>query len=478
MSVTLKLLLGTSNYTDFVRVSAIKVSDPLQQEVFVQYIDTPITSYALIIPDLDPDNYIIRFRNAPDTSSLGTIVAEGFYNALTGEFEYERRFYTIGALPMGVSNTDVDLIDPYFAAKNITGVFKEAFRYLIPVSEWTFDEPTTKISFSTTSLSNGEVLIIEIKYNVGQSNTTVAAGIFAATIVVEDASYNVLSTDKMKRHCLNCTGTKQEVIMPPLASLAIGDYYYFEHKRDGLQSQSKITFSGTDKVYFSGFNIGTNLLDQLWVSRGTSLYLRRDVISSTAYWEIIFDYDGLRVGDKMSATYKAMPNWLPENALLCDGDELPGLYWWIRNVLNGAQYIVDDNVSNPAYEHPIDKLGMFVIHSTGKAFRLPNTQKLSERGLKDFITYGTDTTRPVDQPGGRMNWQVGPHGHGINTTNSSAGGGGNVDPIRGTQLGDTANPRGLEATLITGDIKTIKMNTVVSNENIVENNGVIFVRHI
>lgn len=101
MAVDLKIVLGTVNYTDYLRVSAIKVSDISGTEVFVEYINTPVTNYTLIIPDLDPTNYYINFRDAPTTGDLGTLVSQAFVNAQTGEWLYERRFYRIGALPSG-----------------------------------------------------------------------------------------------------------------------------------------------------------------------------------------------------------------------------------------------------------------------------------------------------------------------------------------------------------------------------------------
>jgi hypothetical protein len=51
MSVDLKIVLGTVNYTDYLRVSAASVSAPLT-EVFVDYINTPITNLAFVIPAL------------------------------------------------------------------------------------------------------------------------------------------------------------------------------------------------------------------------------------------------------------------------------------------------------------------------------------------------------------------------------------------------------------------------------------------
>jgi len=460
MSVTLKLVIGTVAYTDWLRVSAAKVSSP-STEVFVQYIDVPVTNYILIIPGLDPDDYFIRFRDAPTNVALGTLVSEAFVNAQTGEFLYERRFYLIGALSGGATldGTRTILTDPYLINKNISGIFKEGFRYLEPTTEWTFNDAIGAITEIGAEMSDGEKFIVEIKYNAGGSVSTSASSLFIATITVTAASYSISALDKGKRFCLDCTGTKQEVTLPPLSSLAAGDMVYLEHKRDGVQAQSRIKTNGTDKVFYNGFS-GTTLLSELWASRGGSLYLRKE----GSYWEIINDYDGARVGERMAATYLNHLNYLPEDGRLLDGDEYPAIYWFIRNVLPNTHYITDDTVVSGGYVHPGNKLGQFVIHSTLKQFRLPNTQRLYERALKDFDSYGSDTTRPIDYPGGWQDGQVKTHTHRI-----KIGGSNTADPVVALRKSNLSDGYNSSAALIEAS---------GGDENLTENFGVIYLRHI
>jgi hypothetical protein len=456
MSVDLKLVLGTVNYTDYLRVSAAKVSDP-STEVFVDYINTPITSLAFVIPGLDPTNYYIRFRDAPTIGSLGTLVSEAFVNAQTGEWLYERRFYAIGGLAGGASNTDTVLTDVYLLNKNVTGVFKEGFRYLEPGgSECTINPDNGAgagtITLHTTTYANEEKYCVEIKYNAGGTVGAAPSGLFSATIAVTGATYTVSAADKGKRFCLDCSGSKQDVTLPALSGLAAGDFLYFEHKRDGTQAQSRILTTGADKILYNGLNIGTNLLSEIWVSKGKSLYLRKE---GTRY-EVIFDYDGDKVGERQAQTYKSHPNWLPEDARLLDGDEYPALYWWVRNVLPSAQKITDDTVVGGGYVHPTDKVGLFVIHSTLKKFRLPNTQGLVEKGLKNFNTYGADTDRAYDYPGGFQDWRQG-------------------------EYTDVEGDHGGTATSDTYAAGVYHFKTSVKNagkDGWVKNSGVIYCRHI
>lgn len=455
----LDVVLGTVNFTDYLRVSAAKVSDP-STEVFIEYINTPITSYALVIPDLEPANYYVNFREAPNTSSLGTLRAQAVVNALTGEWESERRFYTVGSLPSGVTIVGNVLTDPYFSGKTITGVFKEGFRFLELGTDAAQTDDELELLSPDLSFSDGEKLAVELKYNVAAATTTTAAGIFSDTITVTGATYTVLSTNKTKRHCLDAAGATQVITMPPLSSVVTGDYFYFEHKRNGAQAQSKIVFDGTEKVYFNGFD-GLTELSELWISKGESLYLRKE----GSFWEILFNYGGTRVGERMAATFVDHVNFLPEDGRLLDGDEYPALYWWIRNILPNTHYVTDNGVTSGSYAHPAGKEGLFVIHSTLKKFRLPNTQGLSEKGLADFDSYGADAGRVYDYPGGKQNGQVGefteniavPKGNSYTgSPNNDKFGNGSNNPENRTW--------------------TVTFNS--GKENRVPNIGVIYLRHI
>lgn len=460
----LKLVLGTINYTDYLRVSAIKVSDVTATEVFIEYINTPVSNYTLVIPGLDPDNYYINFRDAPTTSDLGTLVSQAFVNAQTGEWEYERRFYRVGALPSGASINAAGTVitDPYLENRNVTGVHKEGFRYLILDDEATHDDAAGTLTMADFPLSANEVLAVEIKYNVsGAGSTTSATGLFSDTISVTAATYTVDPADKYKRFSLDCSGAKQEITLPALSSLVTGDFVYFEHRRDGAQAQSRVKCAGSDKIYYNGLAIGVVELTELWVSRGGGLYLRKE----GTYWEVIGDYEGHRVGERMSGGYKDHVLWLPEDGALLDGDEYPALYWWLRNVLPNTHQVTDDTVTSSSYVHPTGKEGLFVIHSSSKAFRMPNTQGLSERGLIDFATYGADAGRSYDYPGGVQAGQVGE----FTSTVSVPKGYGYTGSPNVLRFGNGSNnPENVDW--------SITMNT--GKENRVENFGVIYLRRI
>jgi hypothetical protein len=462
--MVVKFTLGQVNLTGYLRISLEKVADP-GVEVYVTYVTLPFTTYVFVSPEIDPDDYYVYFRESPDNVSLGTLRSEAFFNAQSKEFDTERRFYPMGSLGAGMSWTATQLHDDYLKNKVVTGVEKEGFRYLQPTAEYTYDETNGNIDLATTFLSPDEVLVVELKYNVGADNPSpIVSNLFSATISVTASSYTISSVDKKKRFSLDCSGTVQAVTLPGLAGLTAGDFFYFEHKRSGVQTQTRILPAGTDKIKFNGFNIAPYELSEIWVTRGRSLYLRKDVISSTSYWEIIFDWDGINVGRRFPSTYKDMPGFLPEDGRLLDGDELPGLYWWVRNVLPSTHKVTDDTVVSGGYAHPADKVGLFVIHSSLKKFRLPNTQGISEKGLANFNSYGADATRNYDYPGGRQ-----PHQVGETTVTLKKGDGysGHTATANRFAPGQNGNPQPDDIIMLNATKKTN-----------VENIGVIHMRHI
>lgn len=73
-----------------------------------------------------------------------------------------RRFYITGGNNIGdPAEGDLSITDEFFANKIVTGVFKEGFRYLVPITEWTFSGNTVSI-LTGVQLALNEVFIIEI----------------------------------------------------------------------------------------------------------------------------------------------------------------------------------------------------------------------------------------------------------------------------------------------------------------------------
>lgn len=469
---TTKLILGTVNWTNFLHYTVAKVATP-NVVVNEAWIPVPFTNHTLILAGLDADVYYINFYEAATNVALGTFRSQGYFSNLSPEYDYEIRFYEIGNLPV-TATLDVArkiLTDTYLIGKNPVEFVKEAFRPLEPVVDLGFDDTSGEMELLTgTTFEDGEKFVVTIKFAVGTNPSTTAGGLYTGTLTVTSATYTMLPGDKNKR--VRCAGTisTQVITLPALSGLAIEDGFYFDNAVGGTAMQVKIALPGGDRIRYNGHQLALNEFAEFWVDKGTHLLIRK---FDSAYWEVITEYRGFEVGNRMSAGYLSMPLWLPEDGRLMDGDDYPRLWWWINSVLPGTHVITDDAVTGGGYVHPADKPGLFVKHSTLKKFRMPNTQELSERGLKDFDIYGADTGRLYDYPGGKQNEMLLAHGHRVNT----GGGAGGADPgrslIRQAYNGDGYSASG---TGVSGQGPYIEV--VGGTEQRLKNIGVIYLRHI
>lgn len=476
--VNLKISLGTVNYDDFLRVIACKVSSPTVI-AYETYIDVPVTNYNFIIPGLDPENYIVSYYDAPTNPSTGTLVMQLIVNALTSDILYERRFYTCGGEgaydPVDGSSS---ITDPYLIGKNVTGVFKEGFRYFDPVTEFSFDGTTGQVSvLNGTTFSEGEKFIVEIKYNVQQTTGSGAGGgLYSKTITVTEATKTLTSSDIDAR--VRCVGTAptQVITLPSLATFGADRGLYFDNSCGGEAVQVKLLLSGTERIKFNGFMAASDLFAEFWVSKGEHLKL---IKLDDNYWEVIGDYAGVHVGEKVTLGYNSHPNTLVENAQLIDGDEYPRLWWWIKNVLPATHYYITDTVTDMTGGFTPDpaRLGQFAIHSTLKKFRMPYTCMMTERGLTNFITQGIpDSGRPVNYPGGFQNEMTPPHTH-TGIFGDTAGHGSASSSLSGVWKW-LVNI--VSAGSNTGQVSSGKTGAVTGDpfEGRVKNTGVIYARRI
>jgi hypothetical protein len=469
----LKISLGVVNYVNYLRVTASKVSSP-SAIAYQTYITVPVTNYNFIIPGLDPEIYFIRYYDAPTNVSLGTLVAELVVNALTGEFMYERRFYTVAGPGMyDPANGALLISDPYLINKKVVGFFKEAFRYYEPLTEFSTDPLTGIVNILTgVPLSSGEKVTLEIQYAVANNTSTASVGLYNANLDIPEQNRVLTTAELNTRLRMVGTAATQIVTLPALSSFANNNGYYFDNSVGGTAVQIKILLNGVDKIRFNGFSLLTTLFTEFWVSRGDHLLIRK---FDNTYWEVITDYKGTNVGEKVSMGFVSHPNILAENGQLVDGDEYPRLWWWISNVLPGTHKYVTATV-NGSFVADAARVGQFAVHPSLKLFRMPLTMGMMEKGLTDFNNYGLDIgNRAVDYPGGFQNELVKDHDHTAQVNENGTGDSLGV-PFSKPAITDNNNiPRGTMRT--NGTIKT-DGSTNSGVENRTKNIGVIFGRRI
>jgi hypothetical protein len=276
-----------------------------------------------------------------------------------------------------------------------------------------------------------------------------------------------------KRVRLLGTNTTQIIQLPALSSFAANNGFYFDNSVGGQAQQAKLLTNGIDKVRYNGFiNSNLSLLNEFWVSKSEHLLLRK---FDDTCWEVINDYKGSNVGEKITVGFHNYPGIILENGQLVNGEEYPRLYWWIKNVLPITHVYFSNNVSGQ-FTPDADKIGQFALHPTLPIFRMPNTQGLMEKGLANFINYGNDNQRAYDYPGGFQNDLIKSHSH--LTTLFSNGIGNSPDPIF-SKPAITGNRNASTGTMITNaGVCDINGNSIGGSEQRVKNIGVLFGRRI
>jgi hypothetical protein len=403
----IRLGIGQVNITNYLIGVARKTTTPLTIEAQEAYAPPHPTTRNVVIPavgDIDPVIYYVDFYESSDGVALDLLLSQFVYDLKNQVIISERRFYKVG----GGFPTDPDpdqqiLEDAYLDGKTISGVFKEGFRYLRPDTEPVPEYlPHTGGGIELQGdlqFSQDETYVIEISYLADQSAGGGASGLYSGVELI-DTTMTLNSSYRNKRLRTEASSTVTLVVtMESLASVPDGTFYHFT-SNGGTQNQTRILPSGSETIRYNGE-------DYTEMSLGKGEFLR--IVKTGSFWEAeMAHHNILQVGEKVSATWKDHPSTKPEDGTLYDGDEWPRPWWWIKNKLPSTHYIIDDNVINGGYTHPTDKLGLFVIHSTQKKFRMPNTQNISERALKNFTSYGGDAQRLYDYPGGIQTESIGP----------------------------------------------------------------------
>jgi hypothetical protein len=455
----IRLGVGQVNITNHLIGVARKTTTPLVIEAQEPYAPPHPTTRNVVIPavgDIDPVIYYVDFYESSDGIAFDLLLSQFVYDLKNQIVISERRFYVVGG--PGANDPAPDqtiLIDTYLDGKTISGVFKEGARYLRPSTE-TIPEWQTYAGGGIELLNNiifsgGEVVSIEISYLADQ--TQVSGGGMYSGVELIDTDTTLSLTHRNKRLRCHCAASNTLVVtMESVSLVPDGTFYYFTSNA-GTQNQTKVLPAGAETILFNGENY-----TELWIGKGE--FLR--IVKVGSIWEAEMAHDNiLRVGERFPGTWKDHPSAKPEDATLYDGDEWPRIWWWIKNKLPSTHYITDDQVTDITYSHSAGRLGQFVIHSTLKKFRLPDSQNISERGLKSFTTYNADGERIYDYPGGVQDEMVGPHTHSLPR---DASGSQDIQSLVVTSNAD----EGITGASLTG------VNT--GTENRVHNIGVIYLR--
>lgn len=446
----IRLGIGQVNITNYLISVARKTTTPLVIEAQESYAPPHPATRNVVVPavgDIDPVIYYVDFYESGDGVSFDLLLSQFVYDLKNKIVIAERRFYVVGG--PGANDPAPDqqtLTDPYLDGKTISGVFKEGFRYLRPdtenIVEW---EPVTGGGVELQGdlfFSGGEVYVVEISYLADQAQLAGGGGLYSGVALIDTDTALSLTHRNKRLRCHSAVSNTLAVTLEPVAMVPDGTFYHFTSNA-GMQNQTRIFPSGAETILFNSEN-------QIILVIGKGEFIRITKVGSIWEAELVHPFV-LQVGERFAATWKDHPSCKPEDGTLYDGDEWPRPWWWIILKLPPTHVIVDDTVIDNNYTHPVGKEGLFVRHSTLKKFRVPNTQNLSERGLKNFTTYNTDSERIYDYPGGLQNEMVGPHVHPLPadasgsadiqsiTQNANADEGISNDHLTGYNIGGTEN---------------------------------------
>lgn len=456
----IRLGIGQVNITNYLIIVARKTTTPLVIEAQESYAPPHPATRNVVVPatgDLDPVIYYVDAYESSDGIAFDLLLSQFVYDLKNQIIISERRFYVVGG--PGANDPAPDqtiLTDVYLDGKTISGVFKEGFRYLRPSTE-TIPEWQTYAGGGIELLndiifSGGEVYSIEISYLANQTQVTGGSGMYSGVELIDtDTTLSITHRNKRLR-CESAASNKLVVTMEAIGAVADGTFYHFT-SNGGNQNQTRILPNGSETIKYNGENY-----PEIWIGKGE--FVR--IVKTGSFWEAeLTHHNILQVGERFPGTWKDHPSTKPEDATLYDGDEWPRIWWWIKNKLPSTHYITDDQVIDITYSHSAGRLGQFVIHSTLKKFRLPDSQNISERGLKSFTTYNADSERIYDYPGGVQDEMVGPHTHPLPR---DASGSQDIQSLVVTSNSD----EGITSASLTG--------VNIGTENRVKNIGVVYLR--
>lgn len=389
--------------TTFVIFRWRKVSAPgaeIDRRVFGP---APAVTNNFSITDLDPVTYYFDTYLSNDGATLNTLLAVYTMDVKNMQIFNERRFYTVGSGVGNAPDPGQSLVDSYLDGKNVTGVFQRAFGYLTPTSEWTRTSGGVDL-VSPLSFNTDDVYMVEITYVADAgAGTSGILGLFAGIKTIT-ADTTLDSTYYLNRIKLNGVGPRLVVTMQSISDIPDGKYFYFVDQEDGAQSQTKlVTPDGS-------FKWAGNTTSEIWVGKGEFLWIEKQ----GANFEVVQAHSGLTsVYERFSSTGLDHLNAMAEDNALYDADDQPRMYWYLTNKLLAGTFVIDDTLDAGGYVRPANKQGQFIISTTKRKFRMPDTRGLSDKALTRFdqIGWGLDAGRAVDYPGGFEDEMVGPHTH-------------------------------------------------------------------
>lgn len=494
-----KFSLFSINVPDYLIVRARKTSAPGAEVARSEPLGpAPTGNLNFLIPGLDPVNHFFDLYESVDGSALNTLLGTWTWDVQNDAIIEETRYYVVDS---GINNSPTNgatsFVDAYLDGKTVAKFEKRSIGALVPdglslSSEWSYDPTTDTISLlGGLVFSSLETYAATITY--AQPIPTNGSNAFFADVkTITDATKTMDNTYRNNRIRCVAGGTRQVITFEDITNIPDGTFWYFTHHDGGSQYNTVFDFAGANLIFAGG------PYSQFWIGLGEELWIEK---RGTQYEVVQAPAGALAVGRRSSESLPYLPssgigfpNLFPEDNTLWNAADLPRLWYWLTHAFpNANYYISDDNLDNPGYVRPTSggqpwKTGLFIISTTKQKFRMPDTQGYTEKGSKSFSTFGTDTQRLYDYPGGFMPQQVPDHVHNNGIADDKPEGDAqsvnvypsSVQDMPGLAKGQLNNGSG--GTLYQGETSKPKRTTatvydISGPENIINNFSVIYYRH-
>lgn len=312
----IRLSVGQINISDYLIINIREVDNPTAiVDSLVVPPPVPATQN-LLFTGLNNVVHYVDFRESPDGIAQGTLLSTFVYDVKNQTIIAERRYYTTDGLgDYDPVEGDSEITDPYLDGKTVYGVFKEAFRYLKPTSEWTQTDDTVSL-LAYGDFQPGEVIAIEINYTVDQPGGSASS--FPSDIIEESGNITLDSSHYDKMIVATGSSTLQILQMPDLLTIPDGKRFSFNtHRGPGRYLQLNMT---------SGFiRVDGDEESVIWLGKGEECTLMK----KGNYLHVVsWSGDRNRVGELVKADIPPL-NSVAETGLWVDiDDEYPRLYYW------------------------------------------------------------------------------------------------------------------------------------------------------
>lgn len=376
--------------------------------------------------NLDPGVYLVKIHESPDGTTLGNLRHDFWQDAVTNQqVSVEDRWYTADGLaahdPVSGQN---EIPDAYLDGRTVLLVYKEGFRPLEPVTEWTSIVGGGVELLLTALLSPGEKVLVQIAVAISVGST-INNDAFSQLEVVT-GNVTLTSTEYNKAIIVQSVANKQTTTLPLISGVPDSKGYLIRH--DGANAINVIVQAQAGEVIrFRG-----NDVNRVVLGKGEFVKL----IKSGSLW-YVNDERGQwdRVGEIIAARFAG------DNMLLFDGTTEYDLSVYVRldeyvDALPAAQVV--DYATFAAS----DKKGFFAKDTVNNKVKLPMLFDMSIRFLKN--NGGSDTDRTDNIPGGYQAGMVGDFTATVTGRSAAAAGGNggvpNFVPLKSTMVAPFTGP--------------------------------------